>query len=151
ICLNYVAVESFEKEAGKLVGATLRDLDAEGGIIRARAKTVVNAAGPWLDRIRALDDPAALAVLPPTKGVHVVVPRERVGNRNATVLRAVRDRRVLFAIPWQDHSIIGTTDTDYSGSPDDVEADAADVDYLLETANFYFPKAALTDRDVIST
>jgi glycerol-3-phosphate dehydrogenase len=150
-CLNYVAVEGFVKERGLLVGAELRDLDGEGGRIRARARLVVNAAGPWLDHVRALDDPAAAPVLRPTKGVHLVVPRERVGNRNAIVMQSVRDARVLFVIPWRDHVIIGTTDTDYRGSPDEVAAEMDDVEYLLETANHYFPNARLAERDVVST
>jgi len=151
VCLNYVAVEQFVKEDGTLSGAVLRDADAEGGLVRVRARAVVNATGPWLDRVRVLDDPDAKPVLRPTKGVHLVVPRERIGNRNAIVLRAVRDGRVLFVIPWQDHAIVGTTDTDFEGSPDEVAANAADVEYLLETANYYFPKAALGERDVVST
>jgi len=150
-CLNYVAVERFVREGGLLAGAELRDLDGESGGIRARARLVVNAAGPWLDQVRALDDPAAAPVLRPTKGVHLVVPRERVGNRNAIVLQSVRDGRVLFVIPWRDHVIIGTTDTDYRGSLDDVATESADVEYLLETANHYFPSARLAERDVVST
>ena len=152
ICLNYAGVESFERDsAGMLTGATVRDHGDEGGSFRMRARTVVNAAGPWLDRIRALDDPASPPVLRPTKGVHIIVPRERVGNRNAIVLSAVRDRRILFVIPWEEHTIVGTTDTDYDGSPDSVAADERDVDYLLETLNGHFPQAAVKPRDVVST
>jgi len=54
-------------------------------------------------------------------------------------------------IPWDDHTIAGTTDTDYSGSPDAVRADTEDVEYLLESLNFYFPAAGLAERDVVST
>ena len=152
ICLNYAVVESFEKDSeGLLEGAVVRDLDGDGGVIRLRARSVVNATGPWLDRVRALDDRAAKPVLRPTKGVHLVLPRHRLGNRNAVVLHAVRDRRLFFVIPWDDHTIAGTTDTDYSGSPDAVRADTEDVEYLLESLNFYFPAAGLAERDVVST
>ena len=151
VCLNYVSVEGFERTGGMLSGAELRDLDGEGGRLRVRARIAINAAGPWLDQIRALDDTTALPVLRPTKGVHLVLPRERVGNRHAIVLSSVRDRRVLFVIPWQDHTLVGTTDTDYAGSPDEVSADSADVDYLLESVNHYFPEAEVAERDVIST
>ena len=150
VCLNYAAVESFEKHEGRLCGAAIRDLEGEGET-RVRARTIVNATGPWLDRIRTLDDPGTTPTLRPTKGVHIVVPRDRLGNQNAIVLNAVRDGRVLFAIPWEDSAIVGTTDTDYTGSPDDVDAEAEDVDYLLETANHYFPAAHLTASDVTST
>ena len=152
ICLNYAGVESFERDsAGMLTGATVRDHGDEGGSFLMRTRTVVNAAGPWLDRIRALDDPASRAVLRPTKGVHIIVPRERVGNRNAIVLSAVRDRRILFVIPWEEHTIVGTTDTDYDGAPDAVAADERDVEYLLETLNVHFPQARLKPHDVVST
>jgi glycerol-3-phosphate dehydrogenase len=152
ICLNYAVVESLEKDAaGFLVGARVRDLDGDTGVTEVRTRSVVNAAGPWLDQVRTLDDPDATPVLRPTKGVHLVVPRHRIGNRNAVVLHAVRDGRIFFVIPWDEHTIVGTTDTDYSGTPDAVRADAADVEYLLESLNFYFPAARLTERDVVST
>ncbi|MET0153335.1 MAG: glycerol-3-phosphate dehydrogenase/oxidase [Candidatus Binatia bacterium] len=152
ICLNYAAVEALDKDAaGLLDGARVRDLDGETGVVHVRTRSVVNAAGPWLDQVRMLDDGDARPVLRPTKGVHLVVPRHRIGNRNAIVLRAVRDGRILFVIPWDDHTIVGTTDTDYSGPPDAVRAEAEDVDYLLESLNFYFPAARLTERDVVST
>ena len=150
VCLNYVAVEAFRKRDGRLDGAMVRDLDGEGATT-VNARIVVNATGPWLDRIRSLDDAHAPPCLRPTKGVHIVVDRERLGNRNAIVLNAVRDGRVLFVIPWEDFAIVGTTDTDYVGSPDAVEADAEDVEYLLETTNHYFPAATLREADVVST
>jgi glycerol-3-phosphate dehydrogenase len=149
LCLNYVVLEGFGKSAGRIDAVELFDLD---GSLRFRAatRTAVNAAGPWLDRIRALDDPTAEPVLRPTKGVHLVLPRERIGNRNAVVLRSRRDRRLLFAIPWEDLTLLGTTDTDFAGDPDRVEVEAEDVADLLEAANFYFPRARLSPRDVVS-
>ncbi len=151
VCLNYVGVEALEKDGqGRLTGARVRDLDCDGGSLEVSARAIVNATGPWLDRVRALDDPNAVPILRPTKGVHIVVPRERVGNRHAIVLHAVRDARILFVIPWQEHAIVGTTDTDFDGNPDALAADEKDVDYLLETLNFHFPRAHLKDGDVIS-
>jgi glycerol-3-phosphate dehydrogenase len=152
ICLNYAVVDALEKDSeGLLQGAVVRDVDGDAGVVRVRARSVVNATGPWLDRVRALDDRTAKPVLRPTKGVHLVLPRHRVGNRNAVVLHAVRDGRLLFVIPWDGHTIVGTTDTDYSGSPDAVRAETQDVEYLLESLNFYFPTAGLAERDVVST
>jgi glycerol-3-phosphate dehydrogenase len=111
---------------------------------------VVNAAGPWVDRVAALDAPTAPR-LRLTKGVHVVVPRERVGHRAAIVLHALRDRRVMFAIPWGEHSVIGTTDTDHPGGPDvPPTVEPEDVAYLLDTVNHYFPAAELRPGDVVS-
>ncbi len=148
IACNHVSVSELVREAGRLTGARVRDLVA-GSELTIRARQIVNATGPWLDRVRRLDDPAAQPVLRLTKGVHIVVPRERVGNRHAIVLRAPRDGRVMFAIPWDDQTLVGTTDTDYDARPEDVAADADDVRYLLDAVNAYFPKAQLSESDVI--
>ncbi|HJQ83116.1 MAG TPA: glycerol-3-phosphate dehydrogenase, partial [Candidatus Binatia bacterium] len=149
VVLPHAAVTALVKEGGRITGARIVDrLGGEEAVVRARV--VVNAAGPWVDRVTELDAPSAPR-LRLTKGVHVIVPRSRVGNRAAIVLHAVRDGRVMFAIPWDDQTIIGTTDTDHPGGPDvppTVERD--DVQYLLETVNRYFPAAHLVPDDVVS-
>ncbi len=145
---NYFGVVEFLREGTELRGARVVDR-LHGGTFTVAARQIVNATGPWLDVVRRLEDPAATPVLRLTKGVHVIVPRERVGNVHAIVVRAPRDGRVMFAIPWEDQTLVGTTDTDYDGDPAAVAADAADVRYLLEAANRYFPAAALAEHDVI--
>jgi glycerol-3-phosphate dehydrogenase len=146
---SYVGLVGFVKEGGRIVGARVVDRIG-GGELEVRARAVVNVTGPWVDQVAALDAPGA-ARLRLTKGVHVVVPRARVGHRAAVVLNAVRDGRVMFVIPWGDHSLVGTTDTDHEGGPDVPPAvERSDVDYLLETVNHYFPAAELTVRDVVS-
>jgi glycerol-3-phosphate dehydrogenase len=112
---------------------------------------VVNATGPWVDEIRRLDDPAATPCLRLTKGVHVVVPRDRVGNQHAIVLRSPRDQRILFVLPWEDQTLIGTTDTDFTGPPDTVSVDKEDIEYLLEAVNAFFPRAHLTPADTMGS
>src|SRR5207248_11490164 len=128
-------------------------LDVEPGAsaspVKVRARITVNATGPWSDAVRALVGEAP--VLRPTKGVHLVVDAARLAPRHAIVMLARRDHRVMFAIPWGDRTVIGTTDTDYTGDPDHVHATADDVDYLLETANHYFPTARLGPKDVLAT
>lgn len=148
IACNHVGVTELLREDGKLAGARIVDR-LSGATFTIAARQIVNATGPWLDQVRRLDDPASVPVLRLTKGVHVVVPRERVGNQNAIVLRAPRDGRVMFAIPWEDQTLVGTTDTDYDTRPEDVAADADDVRYLLAAVNAYFPAARLEERDVI--
>jgi glycerol-3-phosphate dehydrogenase len=145
---NHLAVTELLREGAKLVGARVTDR-LYGGSFTVGARQVVNATGPWLDRMRRLDDPAAAPVLRLTKGVHILVPRARVGNQHAIVLRAPRDGRVMFAIPWDDQVLVGTTDTDYAQAPDSVAADADDVRYLLDAVNHYFPTTSLVERDVI--
>lgn len=150
VAANYIELTAFAKENGRIVGAWIQDR-LSGADIRVRACRVVNATGPWADQLRRLDDTSAPPCLRVTKGVHIIVPRERIGNTYAVVLHSPRDQRVLFVIPWGTHAIIGTTDTDFDGSPDDVCGDERDIEYLLEAANWFFPRAALRAADVVST
>lgn len=116
-----------------------------------RAGVVVNAGGPWSDEVRRLADPGAPPRLRPTKGVHLMLRRERVGNHGALIFPSPLDGRVMFVLPWGAFTYVGTTDTDFSGSPDAVAAAAEDERYLLESVNAVFPGARLAPRDVIST
>lgn len=150
VAINYVELKDFIKENGHIVGVCLEDRISKVPV-RVRARQVVNATGPWADHVRRLDDPAAQSCLRLTKGAHIIVSRQRVGNEHAVVLHSPRDKRVLFVIPWGTHDLIGTTDTDFAGSLDDISADRDDIDYLLEAVNWFFPRVRLTPSDVISS
>ncbi len=115
-----------------------------GNSYRIEARAVVNATGPWSQQV-----PHSSVRLRLTKGVHLVVERPRLPVPEAVVM--TRGDRILFAIPWSDRTILGTTDTDYTGPLDDVRAAAEDVDYVLEVANATFPAAGLRPSDVVST
>ncbi|HEX8695398.1 MAG TPA: glycerol-3-phosphate dehydrogenase/oxidase [Longimicrobium sp.] len=148
----HAEVVEFIKDGGVVRGARVRDrLDPAAEAFEVRARVVMNATGPWSDALRRLADPAAPARLRPTKGVHVMLRRERVGNRHAITFQSPRDGRVMFVLPWGGHTYVGTTDTDYAGSPADVRAEPEDVRYLLDSANSIFPSARLTEADVVST
>jgi len=148
--LNHAEVIALEKdEGGRLDAAQVRDaISGETTVVRARG--FVNVTGPWLDHVRRFDDPGAPPRLRLTKGVHAIFDRSRIGNRDAIVIRGT-DGRVMFAIPWQNQTLVGTTDTFYSGDPAEVRADGDDVDYLLAAVNRAFPRANVTARDIIST
>jgi len=146
---NHVRVESLEKAGGRVRGATLTDR-LDGSSLAVRAHCVVNATGPWTDAFRRLDDPGAAPLLRPTKGVHIVVPRERIGNAGAVTLTSPVDGRVMFVLPWGDQSIVGTTDTDTEESPDRVAPTADDIVYLVRSANAIFPGARLSVDDVLA-
>jgi glycerol-3-phosphate dehydrogenase len=146
---SYVTVTGFEKAAGRVRGVVVEDrLSGERHTVHAHV--VVNATGPWTDAVRRLDEPSAPPLLRPTKGSHVVVPRARIGHTEALTLTSPLDGRVMFVLPWGDFSIIGTTDTDVAEVLDEPLADAADVTYLLRSANAYFPNARLNPDDVIA-
>jgi glycerol-3-phosphate dehydrogenase len=108
-----------------------------------RARAVVNATGPWADGL-----PHSRVKLRVTKGIHLVVERVKVPVPDTVVM--TEGKRILFAIPWGERTILGTTDTDYHGPLDDVTADAADISYVLQITNQFFPSARLTTADVIS-
>ena len=147
---NYILVEDLLRADGQVRGARVRDrLDGSEGTIQAHL--VVNATGPWCDRIRRLEDPASPPMLRPTKGVHVMVRRARLGHEAAITLTSPIDGRVMFVLPWGDFSYIGTTDTDTDQGPDEVRANSADIVYLLRSANAAFPNARLSESDVLAT
>jgi len=106
-------------------------------------RAVVNATGPWSDHL-----PHSAVRLRLTKGIHLVFDARRIPVPSAVVITA--GKRILFVLPWGDRVIIGTTDTDYHGPPEDVSVEASDVDYVLHTVNEFFPPVRLERRDVIS-
>lgn len=109
-----------------------------------RARVVVNASGPWAAQL-----PHSRVKLRLTKGIHLIMERSRIPAEDAVVL--TEGKRILFVIPWGERLILGTTDTDYSSSLDDVHADGEDIAYLLEVADKFFPKAGLSSADIISS
>jgi len=115
-----------------------------GRSLAARAKAVVNATGPW-----AASLPHSSVRLRLTKGAHLVINRRRFPVPDAVVM--AEGRRILFAIPWGERVILGTTDTDYEGPLEDVRADESDVAYVLGVVNRAFPQARVVPGDVIST
>ena len=144
---NYMRVEQLEVVDGRVRGARVQDrLTREMGTIRAT--TVVNATGPWCDRIRRLEYPHALPLLRLTKGAHVLVPRSRIGHNDALTITSPIDDRVMFILPWGELSIIGTTDTDTTAIPEVLRVDRDDILYLVRSVNAYFPNARLTEEDV---
>ena len=110
---------------------------------QVRARAVVNATGPWADGL-----PHSRVKLRVTKGIHMVVDKARVPVTETVVMS--EGKRILFAIPWGERTILGTTDTDYYGPLDDVRADATDIGYVLQITNQFFPAAKLVTGDVIS-
>jgi glycerol-3-phosphate dehydrogenase len=146
---NHTKVERLIIEHGMARGVEARDV-LTGAPFTFRAPMIVNAAGPWSDDVRALEGVAGRSNVHGSKGVHIAVPRGRIGNRGAFTLLSPKDGRVMFVLPGEAHAIIGTTDTFTSASPDAIRASEADVAYLLDAANFFFPRAKLERDDVIS-
>ncbi len=152
VCRNYTAVTSLDRAPdGRIRGVTVKDVFT-GETERLACRAVVLAAGAWTDEtIRRLEVPVERELLRRTKGVHLVFPRERLPVTRAITLISHIDGRVMFVIPWRGRTVVGTTDTDFEGTADEVYADAADAEYLCKATNAYFPSANLTPADVIAT
>lgn len=148
IAANHVAYTGGAGAAGVHVARAEDALTGERFEVRARV--LVNAAGPWSDDVTALSGGGTTARVRGSKGAHLAVRRERVGNEHAITLVHPRDGRVMFVLPGGTHAIVGTTDTFTDATPDTVRADEKDVGYLLEGANAFFPEARLTRDDVVA-
>lgn len=138
--LNYCRCN--DATPGKLWTCELTDVLTRNPV-QVAARTVVNATGPWAEAL-----PHSAVKLRVTKGIHLVVERRRLAVPETVVM--TEGQRILFAIPWGERTILGTTDTDYRGSLDDVAATPQDLDYVLQVANQFFPAAQLRRKDVIS-
>ncbi len=143
---NYVELERFSHAEGRIAAAEMRDR-LGGTHLELRARLFVNAAGPWIDDVRRLDDPAAAPSVRLTKGVHLVIERERLPVREALVLGDAHGR-IIFVIPHGEVVLVGTTDTDFDGDREHVAAELEDVEYLLGVVEQSLPGATLTPADI---
>ncbi|WJH35645.1 glycerol-3-phosphate dehydrogenase/oxidase [Paenibacillus sp. CC-CFT747] len=136
-------------DGGRASGVRIADTLA-GKTRDLRAKIIVNASGPWVDELRELDRSREGKRIHLTKGVHLVVDGGRFPLRQA-VYFDTPDKRMVFAIPREGKTYIGTTDTNYTGDIENPRMTAADRDYLLEAANGMFPSLELAPDDVESS
>lgn len=120
------------REGDRVTGATVKDLET-GAEFEIRARHVVNATGVWTDETQSFAGERGQFHVRASKGVHLVVPRDRIRGDAGLILRT--DKSVLFVIPWGRHWMIGTTDTDWSLSKDHPAASSSDIDYLLHHVN----------------
>jgi glycerol-3-phosphate dehydrogenase len=129
---NRTQVLGFLREGERVTGA--RIVDVESGIERdVHAKQVINATGVWTDDTQALADTRGQFHVRASKGIHLVVPRDRIQSQTGLILRT--EKSVLFVVPWGRHWIIGTTDTDWDLDKSHPAASASDIDYVLEHVN----------------
>ena len=120
------------REGERVTGAEVHDLET-GRTHQVRARQVINATGVWTDDTQALVGERGQFKVRASKGIHLVVPRDRIQGSSGLILRT--EKSVLFVIPWGRHWIIGTTDTDWSLDKAHPAASAADIDYILDHVN----------------
>lgn len=137
---NHVKVVEYLREGTRVVGVVVQDKISKKKF-SMRAKWVVNTIGPW-------SDPNLIRL---TKGVHIIVKGNPFDIQTAITMLSPDDNRVLFLIPWCGHTLIGTTDTDYHGTPSDVRAETSDLEYLLTIVRLYFPMVMIRKEDILST
>ncbi|MEM6261313.1 MAG: glycerol-3-phosphate dehydrogenase/oxidase [Bacteroidota bacterium] len=149
ISLNYAEVTDFVYAEGKVTGVRFRDC-LTGTSHTATSRYVISAAGPWVDKIRKKDGSLNGKRLHLTKGVHLVVPHEKLPV-SQSIYFDVPDGRMIFAIPRGKVTYVGTTDTDYHDNLDHVITNQEDAEYLLEAVNHTFPSIELSLEDVDSS
>lgn len=147
--LNYAPVLALSTGPdGTIDGVVARD-EESGRELRARARVVINAAGPFADGVRRLADPQAVPLIAPSQGIHLVFDRSFLPGDSAIMVPHTRDGRVMFAIPWHGHTVVGTTDTPIDEAVLEPRAQEREVGFVLETAGLYLHKAP-TRADVLS-
>ncbi|MCZ2823054.1 MULTISPECIES: glycerol-3-phosphate dehydrogenase/oxidase [unclassified Modestobacter] len=142
--LNSAEVVSFSHAGGRVVGARVRDVET-GNEVDVRSEVVVNATGVWTDDIQTLVGGRGRFHVRASKGVHIVVPRDRINGETGLILRT--EKSVLFVIPWGSHWIVGTTDTDWELDKAHPAASKADIDYILDHVNEVL-SVPLTHEDI---
>ncbi|MBR9998679.1 MAG: glycerol-3-phosphate dehydrogenase/oxidase [Cyclobacteriaceae bacterium] len=147
--LNYAEVEDFIYEEGEVKGVACFDhITRENFVILA--KEVVNAAGPWVDDLRKLNHSYLDKRLHITKGIHLVFPHKKLPV-NQSLYFEIGDGRMIFIIPRDEITYVGTTDTDYTGDRDNVQVTKQDAAYLIAAVNNLFPSINLNLNDVHSS
>jgi glycerol-3-phosphate dehydrogenase len=147
--LNYVEVAGLTKDAqGFVNGVSARDVET-GNEFRAAAKVVVNATGAFSDLLRLQAEPFATPMIVPSQGIHLVFDKSFLQGDSAVMVPHTSDGRVLFAIPWHGHTLVGTTDTPIAAATLEPVAMEQEIDFILATAGQYLTKAPKRD-DVLS-
>ena len=136
VIANHVAVSGFDKADGQIAAVELTD-SLTGEAWQVKARGVINAAGPFVDQVRLMDDPDAAKILSSSTGIHIVLDKRFAPPDTGLMIPETEDGRVLFVLPWEDHALVGTTDepADITEHPRPMEAE---IDYLLRHVTRYF-------------
>ncbi|HEY7617729.1 MAG TPA: glycerol-3-phosphate dehydrogenase/oxidase [Terriglobales bacterium] len=147
--LNYVQVTGIIKGSdGFVAGAEAQEIET-GQRFRITANAVINATGPFTDSVRRMADPAATPMIAPSQGIHLVFDSSFLPGNSAIMVPHTSDGRVMFAIPWNGHTVVGTTDTPISEVSLEPRPLPEEIDFILETAGRYLHKVP-TRKDVLS-
>ncbi len=147
--LNYVAVTGLTRDAdGFIDGVTARDTET-GEELHMQAGVVINATGPFTDALRQKSDASSAPMIAPSQGIHLVFDRSFLPGNSAIMVPHTSDGRVMFAIPWHGHTLVGTTDTPIDTIPLEPIATGVEIDFILSTASLYLAKKPARE-DILS-
>jgi glycerol-3-phosphate dehydrogenase len=148
VCMNYCQVTGVRMQGHRVESVQVDD-EINNQSFDVRAKAVVNASGPWAEQVCRFNRTAPGMRLSPTKGVHLVIPR--MLQKHGIYFQSKGDGRMIFLLPWDDASLLGTTDTDFYQDPGEARAETEDVIYLLDQLNSIMPDADVSQRDIITS
>ena len=146
--INYIRVTGLTKDQGLVTGVEAVDLES-GKTYRIKAKAVINATGVFADAVMKMDDPESEEMIRPSQGIHLVLGREFLRSSHAVMVPQTSDGRVLFAVPWHNKVIVGTTDTLMDHITLEPRATEEEIDFVLKTAGQYLVKHP-ERKDVLS-
>jgi glycerol-3-phosphate dehydrogenase len=147
VCGNYVKLRTFLTVQQRVCGGAVEDV-LTGRSFDIHAQVVVNATGPWSDRVRRLSDSSAPQRIAPNKGTHLLLPRVA---QEALFIQGRADGRMLFLLPWGEYTLVGTTEVPAGDSLESLAASADEVDYLLKEVNRLLPGSNVDADDVVAT
>ncbi len=145
VALNYAPVSGFTEHGGKLTGVHVTESES-GATIEIKGKAFVNATGVFVDNLRRLDEPETEAILAVSQGTHLVLPRNFLPGETALMVPKTSDGRVLFAIPWHEQVVIGTTDNAVRQSDSEPKALDVEREYLFEHVRKYLSPELTADK-----
>jgi glycerol-3-phosphate dehydrogenase len=145
--LNYARVTTFEKRPDGIIAAAMVTDQVSKQTFRIRARSFVNATGPFSDVIRLLASPKAAPRMSPSKGVHILFPLDGFPESDALLVPKTEDGRVIFAVPWNGRLLVGTTDTGYTPG-EEMVVTRQEIDYLLRQLNPYLSTPLRADQVV---
>lgn len=149
LTLNYMPVTGIEYRGGWIQSVTATDKET-GEEFRIRTKMVFNAAGAWVDPIRRMVDPEASTLVQVSRGSHILLDKSFMPGETGMLIPKTRDGRVLFAIPWHEMLLVGTTDVEQREADFDPKVSDEEIDFMIETASGYLDKP-ITRADVKAT
>ncbi len=149
VIVNYAEARGFAMTEQRINSLDLTD-GLTGQPLTVSTSLIVNAAGVWSNRLLPPNPNSPQPNLRPSKGIHIVLPAEKIAHHTAVLIPSLGEQRFLFVIPWLGRTLIGTTDTDYQGDIENPHAEPQEIERLLQSAASAFPQAQLSASDIIS-